>query len=234
MGMRRDVVMAWVLLGGCAPQVGTEGGETDDDSGPGTGTAASTVATAAEGTTVATTMSTSVGTTATTTTTTTGEVGCAGDWVSGCQSYCAALITCHPDLGSYEQCVMDCVNEIADLGTDCQTAWCEAYTCFGGLDCATLDNGSPDCDELGAAAENLCFGSETGVGEITGDGTCSIGSNGGDECEYSCETTGQRFVCTADLCTCYQDGNAVAGCESMGICADLGNLSDYAVDCCGW
>lgn len=180
-------------------------------------------------------MTTGVDTTATTTTSTTGEpAGCASDWVTGCQSYCAALITCHPELGSYEQCVMDCVNEIVDYPSECQLAWCDAYTCFGTLDCATLDDGSPMCDELGNVAESLCFGDETGVGEVTGDGTCGIGSNGGDECEYSCLDTGRRFVCVADLCTCYEGDNAVAGCDSMGACSDLGNLPDYSMDCCGW
>jgi hypothetical protein len=231
--MRRDVVMAWVLLGGCAPQVGTEGGGTDDDSGSTTATTAGTATTPSD-TTASTTMTTSADTTATTstTTTTTGEPTCASDWVSGCQSYCAALITCHPDLGSYEECVMDCVNEIADLGAECQFAWCEAYSCFGGLDCATLDNGSPECDELGYVAESLCFGND----DVTtgGKDSCGIGGNGSDECEYSCLGTGRRFVCVADLCTCYENDNAVAGCESNGVCDDLGNLPDYSMDCCGW
>ena len=224
------MVVAWGLLGGCGPAVATDEGTGEaDSSGDATGTA----------TTAGTTVGTTVGTTDPTTTTvgttaTTEPAGCAGEWVGGCQSYCAALITCHPDLGTYEDCVNGCIDGFGALTPDCQVAWCEAYTCMGGLDCASFDNGNPDCDALGSAAEAMC-GTATTTDTTVGDedNGCYVGGNE-LECEYGCALEDHRFHCDQMACTCYVGDVETGGCAAAGACDNWDKLAGYAADCCGW
>jgi len=139
--LRDSLALVWcrpclvvLLVLGCGPAV------TTDDTSTDTGGSADSTAT-----TAGTTATTAPGTTTTTTTGTTGAPTCPADFVSGCQSYCAAEITCNPDLGPYEDCVNElCAADVAAASAECQQSFCEALTCYGGLDCATLQDGSPE------------------------------------------------------------------------------------------
>jgi hypothetical protein len=218
-----------MLVLGCAPSVSsgdTGSGNGDDDSSTsgvisGTATAASTTATT---------------TTATTTTTTGTPPGCTEDFVPGCQSYCAAVVTCDPDNGPYEDCVTGCVTELAGYTPECQVAYCEAYACVGTLDCATLEAGSADCDAMLAAAGDQCGRAETDGGD-SGDTACSasIGPDG-MSCVWTCKIDGieQALDCAEGTCTCLENGVETASCPDSDICELIDSIDDYAKGCCGW
>jgi hypothetical protein len=222
-GFRRIVALP-LLLSACGPAVSTDGsasaseaeGSADDTT---TGTATNATATTAG--TISGDMTTTATTTATTSATaTTGEpVGCATDWTTGCPSWCAAAITCDPSFGVYEECVMDCIAELGEEPPECQTAWCDAYTCWGGLDCATLMGaGSPECDALAAIADE-----------------CSGGGGGPDgSCAYGCTDPDRSLTCDAMGCICEENGVEVGACPTDGICDKLEAIEEFAKACCGW
>lgn len=64
-----------------------------------------------------------------------------------------------PD-GAYEECVHSCVAEIPELDLPCQVGLCEAFACYGALDCATLDAGSPECEAMFEAVDECVIGDE--------------------------------------------------------------------------
>lgn len=204
---------------GCAPSV------PSDETGDGTGSSDSG---GSMGTTASTTASTTA-TTATTTAETTGvPAGCAADWVTGCQSYCAAIITCGIDAGPYEDCVTGCIQELAEEPSECQLAQCDAFTCFGSLDCASLMAGNPDCEISQQSADEVC-----GRG---GDETCYVGGGKGDTCEWGCSGPDydHRLLCEGPTCTCFDGETFVAECPSDDVCATFDALEAYAMACCGF
>ncbi|MBK8234732.1 MAG: hypothetical protein IPK74_04160 [Deltaproteobacteria bacterium] len=209
-----------LVLGGiaCAPSVPSDetgGGSGSSDSGGSMGTTATTTA--------STTM-----TTAMTTLDTTGvPAGCAGDWVTGCQSYCAAIITCGIDAGPYEDCVTGCIAELAESTAECQVAQCDAFTCFGTLDCASLMNGNPDCEIAQQKADEVCGG---------GDESCYVGGGKTGTCEWGCSGPDydHRVICDGPTCTCFDGDIFTAECPSDNVCDTFDALDAYAMACCGF
>jgi hypothetical protein len=223
----------WSLLLalGCGPVISSDDTDAGDGSADDTGTGSSaetSATTSTAGTTTAgtTTAGTTAGTTATTGTTV-EPTGCAADYVSGCQSYCAAEITCDPESGIYEDCVNDlCDPGLAAASAECQQAFCEALTCYGVLDCNTLENGSPECETAVAKAEEVC---DLGASE------CIVGESSGGSCEYICDgEVERRMVCEAGSCACYENDVVFAECPIDGVCTDTATISDYAAACCGF
>jgi hypothetical protein len=217
-----------VLLLACGPAVDSEGtGDEDDDSSSSSGTT--------PGTTTATTMTT-VSTTESPTTTTTGvPAGCSTDFVSGCQSYCAAVVTCTADNGPYEDCVTSCIDELAGYTPECQVAFCEGYACVGTLDCATLETGIGECSEIFSAAGELCGASDEGDVTDVGDTACTTGGDG-ISCDWSCDIDGfvRELSCSGGTCFCFEDGVQISSCSDGGICEIPDSLEEYAKGCCGW
>lgn len=218
----RVVLLSGFVLG-CGPAVTTDesGDLTAADGDTGTTTADATATTA--GTTAATTATTAM----TTVGTTTEPAGCATDFVTGCQSNCAAAVTCNPgdpELGTFEECVMQCTAELIELPPACQQAWCEALACTGTLDCKSLKIGTAECDALFAATDEACAGDDCFVG-AGADGMCEYGCNGGVEL---------RLRCDASVCVCFEDDIETASCPADGICNALDGLDDYGAACCGW
>jgi hypothetical protein len=221
---------AWMIaatLFACGPNVSTDGSEDDggdDDSSSGDPT--TTTATTATTMTTDATMTAATMTTATTVTDDTGTpVTCEDSFVIGCQSYCAALITCHPDEGTYEECVTSCQTDLAEEEPVCQLAQCEAFACAGTLDCASLDNDALGCEDTFAKAEEACGGDEV----------CGIGEGPGNTCEFSCSGPPEQTMrCQPDGCECYEDGELVAECALMEPCTDIGVIDQIALECCGW
>jgi len=215
-------------LFGCGPNVSSDesGDGGDDDSSSGDATAATTSMTTATTATTMTTMSTATMTTATTVADDTGAPAtCDDSFVIGCQSYCAALITCHPDEGTYEDCVTSCQTDLAEEEPVCQLAQCEAFACAGTLDCASLDDDALGCEDTFAKAEEACGGDEV----------CSVGEGPANTCEYSCSGPPEHTLrCEPTGCSCYEDGELVGECALMEPCADIGDLADVAIECCGW
>lgn len=213
------------MVAACGPAIDTDDGAgtgDDGDSSSGSGTSATT--TTASSTTATTTIGTTDGTT--TTTTTTGPApGCAEDYVIGCQSYCAASLTCDPGPdGAYEECVNGCIGEIPEGDVPCQVALCEAFACFGALDCATLDAGAPECEAM-LEANGEC---------LTGD-DCFYGGSSEGECEYGCSGEVDRSLrCNVEVCTCYENDVPGESCPADGVCKDFEQLDELAVFCCGW
>lgn len=216
-----------MVLCGCGPLVAGDddgGADTSADESSTDTTAGTSVGTA---TTAPSTMSTGVDTS-----TTSEPVTCASDWLPGCQSYCAALITCQPDIGTYEACVTGCIDGFSVLTPDCQAAWCEAYTCLGGLDCASLETSTPECDALGGAAESICPAIDMTTSDT--DGEC-FGGEGGEEdvCELGCDD--RLMQCDGTTCSCEAGGMPTGSCpQPEGLCSAFEKLDDFAAECCGW
>ncbi len=230
--MTRSWLGPWTIaatLFACGPNVSTEesGGDGDEgDTSSGGDTTENTSAVTMTTATTMTTMTTDATMTAATVTDDTGPPPtCDDSFVIGCQSYCAALITCHPDEGTYEECVTSCSEELAQSEPICQVAQCEAFACAGTLDCASLDNDAQGCEDTFAKAEEACGGDEV----------CSVGGGPKDTCELSCSGPPERTLrCEIDGCSCYEDGELVSECALMMPCFDLGALDQVALECCGW
>ena len=213
-----------MILCGCGPLVaGDEDGGAESSADE-----TSTDASVGTATTAPATTSTGVDTS-----TTSAPVTCASDWLPGCQSYCAALITCQPEIGTYEACVTGCIDGFSVLTPDCQAAWCEAYTCLGGLDCASLETSTPECDALGGAAESICPPIDMTTTSDT-DGEC-FGGEGGEEdvCEIGCDD--RLMHCDGMTCSCEAGGMPTGSCvQPEGLCSAFEKLDDFAAECCGW
>jgi hypothetical protein len=214
-----------IFVCACGPAIDVDDGAgTDDDSGGSTGSGTTA-------TTTSTTATTTIGTTdgTSTTTTTTGTTGpaptCAEDYVLGCQAYCATTLTCNPGPdGAYEECVSGCVDELASTDAACQVALCEAFACYGTIDCATLDAGAPECEAL-IEANDECF-----VGD-----DCFYGSSSDGQCQYGCDGEVERDLrCDVELCICTEDGVETAVCPSNDVCENFDVLAELAKSCCGW
>ncbi|MBC8068068.1 MAG: hypothetical protein IAG13_07025 [Deltaproteobacteria bacterium] len=217
-----------VLLLACGPNVDSDGTGADESSSSSGGTTPGS-------TSPTTTMSTTLSTTDATTTTTGVPPGCNTDFVSGCQSYCAAVVTCDPANGPYEDCVTSCIDELAAYTPECQIAFCEGYACVGTLDCATLANGIGECSEIFSAAGDLCGVADEGEVSDDGDTACTTG---GDEidCSWACDMDGfdRELSCSGGTCFCFQNGAEVGSCPDGGICEIPDSLEEYAKGCCGW
>lgn len=216
-----------LLALGCGPVISSDDTDAGDGSADDSGTGSSADTTAST-TATTTTAGTTAGTTATTTTGTTVEpTGCAVDYVSGCQSYCAAEITCDPEVGIYEECVNElCGPDLAAASAECQQVFCEALTCYGVLDCNTLENGSPECETMIAKADEVCD---------LGGSECIVGASSDGSCEYICDgEVERRMVCEAGSCGCYENDIVFAQCPIDGVCTDTDAISDYAAACCGF
>lgn len=219
-------------LFGCGPNVSTDesGADGDDDDsgtdGSTTETTMTTVATMTTATTMTTMTTVATMTTPTTVADDTGDPPtCDDSFVIGCQSYCAALITCHPDEGTYEECVTSCSEELAESEPICQVAQCEAFSCAGTLDCASLDNNAQGCEDSFAKAEEACGGDEA----------CLVGAGPEDTCVLSCPGPPEQTLrCEIDGCSCYEDDELVSECALMMPCFDLAGLDQIALECCGW
>jgi hypothetical protein len=221
-------VLAWVVA--CGPAVSTDdtGAGTDDgDSGNADDTGTTTTSTSTStGTTMSTTAPSTETTAGTTAGTTVDPSACAADFVSGCQSYCAATITCDPARGVYEECVTGCVQGITESSVECQTTYCEGLTCLGGLDCASLDSGTPECNAIIDKAERICFNE----GDL-----CSIGVGPDGACEFRClGEVEQRLSCALGTCVCFENDVKTEACPAEDVCNDLGSIEAYADACCGW
>jgi hypothetical protein len=216
-----------VSLLACGPNVDSEG------TGPGAEESSSSSGGQAPGTTSPTTMSTTLGTTDGTTTGM--PAGCSTDFVSGCQSYCAAVVTCDPENGPYEDCVTSCIDELAAYTPECQVAFCEGYACVGTLDCATLENGIGECSEIFSAAGDQCGIADEGDVSEVGDTACTTGGDGID-CDWQCDLDGfdRGLSCSGGTCLCLEDGVQVGSCPDGGICEIPDSIEDYAKGCCGW
>lgn len=228
--MSSRIALLMTLALGCGPAVSTDdtGGSAPDDSGTGTDTTAGTATTASTGTAAETTASTSPGTSPDPTAGTTAVPStCASDYVTGCQSYCAATITCDPESGEYEACVTSCAADIARESVECQTQYCEALSCYGALDCVSLETNSPECDALAEKTDEVCEG---------GGSKCLIGAGSdGTSCSYTCGgEIVQRVSCEGGSCVCYEDDVQIAECPADDICANLDAIEEYASACCGW
>lgn len=223
--MSPRIALLLTMALGCGPVIpsdDTGDGSGADDTGTDTGDSAGTATTA--GTTATTT---TAGTTATTTAGTTVEpTGCPADYVTGCQSYCAAVVTCGLDDGSYEDCVTGCIGGLAEESAECQQVMCEGLTCYGLLDCASIENGSPECEAAIEKADEVCEG---------GGSKCLIGAGSDGSCEYVCGgEIEQRLSCELGTCTCYENDVPYASCPTDGLCEMLDAVEDYAAACCGW
>lgn len=221
--------MIAATLFGCGPNVSTNDGDdgADDDSGTDGTTTANTMTTDATMTTATTaTASATMTATMTTATTVVDDTGdpptCDDAFTIGCSSYCAALITCHPDEGSYEDCVTSCQTDLAEEEPLCQVAQCQAFSCAGTLDCASLDDDAAGCEDTFAKAEEACGGDEV----------CAVGAGPEETCEYSCGD--QVLRCQPEGCSCYEADELIAECALMAPCTDLDALDEIAFECCGW
>ena len=147
---------------------------------------------------------------------------CADAWAIGCQSYCAAVVTCDPENGPFEECVNECTTELLKDPGECQVAWCEAYSCIGLLDCPTIDAGDATCDALWAEAD-----------ECSPDVAC-LASSGPGTCELRCFDPDRRISCDAARCDCFEGEVQIASCEFTGACDEPAGLDIAAGECCAW
>lgn len=218
------------VVAGCGPAVPTDetgGGDatesadagSDEVSGP-DATATMTMTMTGVDTATDATVGTTVGTTV-------EPVGCATEFVSACQAYCATVITCDPESGIYEECVTGCGEELATETPDCALARCELYACFGTLSCDQLATGAAECDALAGEVAGLCGNGDDDVGCFFDAGPTS--------CEYGCSgTPSLRIACDQVTCTCFENEIETGSCDAGDACATSDVLEEYGKTCCGW
>jgi hypothetical protein len=151
---------------------------------------------------------------------------CTANWLSGCQSFCAATVTCDPTQGSFEACVQGCSDALTEASSGCQQARCAALECKGALDCTTLAAGSPACDAIDSDATEVC----------NGDAGVVVGCAGYDYVDGSCAVIcddDHSMRCADSTCTCFTGDTVVGSCELEAACTGLNADIGYD-DCCGF
>jgi hypothetical protein len=160
----------------------------------------------------------------TTTTSTDPETGTSsssgsdGTLEDACTAYCTTFLECEGSKG-IEKCVDPCVASDASRGEACIDAAIAWYECMAVLSCEDLL--SEACDEQEDVHYEACTQ------------TCSVTLERGEECgaTFACPDNDYEIACTETTCTCLENGAAVGECDADGIC-DVGDVSEYAAECC--
>ncbi|MFV8756575.1 hypothetical protein ACNOYE_39020 [Nannocystaceae bacterium ST9] len=159
----------------------------------------------------------------------TGTTGDPGLTEELCMQGCAVFSEC---VGEIPGCLEECITQHDALDGECLGFEQALTACIGGLTCEELDQfleSSPEPYPCQAEEAQVCEGNvcEVGVGMGENPEECSF--------EYICPNDPVYSVeCTANGCSCFEDGVEVGGCsEAAQFCAAVGE-TDAANTCCGW